>query len=122
MTYAEVLVAYKYQPNLERCHVHLKGTQLVAPKFLRDPARIEALLCADFIAMLISALIERQVRTAMADIGLTQLISRGPRLPRNHVYDRHGEHVQTFPPAFTDLQCQVPDLLNIPRSAYATVN
>lgn len=70
---AEVLVAYNYQPNLEKRHAHLKGTQHVAPMFLRDPARIEALLCAHFIAMLIAALIERQVRTAMAQAGLAKL-------------------------------------------------
>jgi transposase len=42
---AEVLAAYKYQPNLERRHAQLKGPQAVAPVLLRDPARIEALLC-----------------------------------------------------------------------------
>jgi len=42
----EVLAAYKYQPNLERRHAQLKGTQLVAPVFLKDPARIEACCAA----------------------------------------------------------------------------
>ncbi|HQR81164.1 MAG TPA: hypothetical protein PLT68_13195 [Actinomycetota bacterium] len=59
-------IAYKYQPNLEKRHAHLKGAQHVAPMFLPDPARIEALLACHFIAMLIQALIERQIRTAMA--------------------------------------------------------
>ena len=33
--------------------------------WLRDPARIEGLLACEFIALLISALIERQLRNAM---------------------------------------------------------
>ncbi|MFY2860141.1 hypothetical protein ACOJVU_10185 [Mycobacterium sp. THU-M104] len=50
---AELLTAYKYQPNLEKRHAQLKGTQLVAPMFLHDTARIEGLLCCHFIAMLV---------------------------------------------------------------------
>jgi len=41
--------------------------------FLPDPARIEALLCCHFLALLIQALIERHLRAAMAHAGLTQL-------------------------------------------------
>jgi hypothetical protein len=41
--------------------------------FLHDPARIEALLCCRFIAMLIHALIERQIQKAMKSKGLKQL-------------------------------------------------
>ena len=63
----------QYQPNLEKRHAQLKGTQLVAPMFLHDPARIEGLLCCHFIAMLLQALIERTIRTAMADRAFTEL-------------------------------------------------
>src|SRR5262245_24098598 len=45
---AELLAAYKYQPHLERRHHQLKGIQLVAPMFLKSPARIEALLACHF--------------------------------------------------------------------------
>ena len=68
---AGLLVAYKWQPNLEKRYAQLKGTQLVAPMFLRDPARIEALLACHFLALLIAALIERALRRAMAAAGLT---------------------------------------------------
>ena len=50
---AELLAVYKWQPNLEKRHAQLKGTQLVAPMFLHDPSRVEGLLCCHFIAMLI---------------------------------------------------------------------
>jgi transposase len=62
---AEVLIAYRYQPNLERRHHLLKSVQDADPIWLRDPARIEAILCCQFLALLVGALIERQIRTAM---------------------------------------------------------
>ncbi len=138
LTGAQVLIAYKYQPNLEKRHAHLKSTQHVAPMFLRDPARIEALLACHFIAMLIQALIERQIRTAMADHHLAELSlypeDRGCAAPtatrvleifdglaRHHLHDHTGAHLQTFQPALTDLQRQVLDLLDIPQTAYTPI-
>jgi transposase len=135
MTGAELLAAYKYQPNLEKRHAQLKGTQLVAPVFLHDPARIEALLCCHFIAMLIHALIERQIRQAMKTKGIEQLSiypeDRGCPAPtaarvldifnnlaRHHLIDQDGRLVQTFQPELTELQQLVLDLLDIPHSAY----
>ena len=134
---AELLAAYKYQPNLEKRHAQLKGDQLVAPMLLHDPARIEGLLCAHFIAMLIQALIEREVRNAMAAQDLEQISlypeDRGCAAPtatrileiftplaRHHLLDQHGRVVQTFQPQLTPLQTQVLDLLNISTSAYTT--
>jgi len=137
LTDAELLAAYKYQPNLEKRHAQLKGTQLVAPMFLHDPARIEGLLCCHFIAMLVQALIERQIRAAMKTRGMKQLSiypeDRGCAAPtaarileiftglaRHHLTDRHGNHVQTFHPHLTELQALVLDLLDIPHSVYTT--
>jgi hypothetical protein len=135
MTPAQLLAAYKWQPNLEQRHAQLKGTQLVAPVLLHDPARIEGLLCCHFIAMLIQALIERDIRKAMANHGLTQLAvypedrpSTAPTaarvldtftgLARHHLFDQHGQHVQTFQPELPALQQQVLDLLGVPHSVY----
>jgi hypothetical protein len=131
----QLLAAYKYQPNLEKRHAQLKGTQLVAPVFLHDPARIEALLCCHFIAMLIHALIEREIRTAMKAKGIAQLSiypeDRGCAAPtaarildifdglaRYQLIDRKGQLVQTFPPELTELQQLILDLLDIPHSLY----
>lgn len=137
MSGAELLAAYKYQPNLEKRHAQLKGTQLVAPMFLHDPARIEGLLCCHFIAMLTQALIERTIRLAMAARGTGELSlypeDRGCAAPtaarvleiftglsRHHLRDRDGNLVQTFEPELTELQQQVLDLLEIPTSTYTT--
>ena len=42
-----------------------KSVQDAAPVLLHNPARIEALFCCQFLALLITALIEREVRTGM---------------------------------------------------------
>ena len=57
--------SYKYQPNLEGRHAQLKGHQLVAPVFLKDPVRIDGLLCCHFFALVTQALIEREIRAGM---------------------------------------------------------
>jgi hypothetical protein len=135
LTDAQLLAAYKYQPNLEKRHAQLKGTQLVAFVFLHDPARIEALLCCHFIAMLIHALIERQIRQAMKSKGIKQLSlypeDRGCLAPtaarildiftglaRHHLLDHHGRLVQSFAPQLNELQQLVLDLLDIPHRIY----
>jgi transposase len=135
MTEAELLAAYKWQPNLEKRHAQLKGTQLVAPVFLNDPARIEGLMCCHFIAMLVQALMERQIRRAMAEHGVTRLSvypeDRGSAAPtaarvldvftglaRHHLIDQHGRLVQTFQPELSPLQRQVLNLLSVPETAY----
>lgn len=73
LTAAQLLAAYRYQPNLERRHHMLKGPQQVAPVFLENAHRIEALLLCHFLAMLTEALIEREIRNSMTAAGLTSI-------------------------------------------------
>jgi transposase len=68
---ADLLAAYRYQPNLERRNHMLKGPQEVTPVYLENPHRIEALLLCHFLAMLTEALIEREIRASMKAHGLT---------------------------------------------------
>ncbi len=134
MTPAEVLAAYRYQPNLERRNHMLKGPQEVAPVYLETPHRIEALLLCHFLAMLTEALIEREIRTSMKTEGLTGIPlypelrnCPAPSAPRIlEIFDDIQRHqlisqdqiVQTFQPELTSLQQQVLDLLHIPASVY----
>jgi hypothetical protein len=131
---AHVLAAYRYQPNLERRHHLLKSVQHAAPVLLKTPTRIEALFCCQFLALLVAALIERQVRTGMAR-ALLQKIPLYPEfrdcpapsterileifaaVSRHYLYD-HDTLVQTFEPELTAQQLQVLDLLDLPSSAY----
>jgi transposase len=131
----EVLTAYRYQPNLERRHHLLKSVQDADPIWLRDPARIEAVFCCQFLALLVGALIERQIRTAMrkaakADIPLYPELRacEAPSAERifalfadltRHELHRDGQLVQTFEADLTPLQLQILDLLGVPATAYA---
>jgi len=131
---AHVLAAYRYQPNLERRHHLLKSVQHAAPVLLKTPTRIEALFCCQFLALLVAALIERQVRTGMARVPLQKIplypefrdcpapsteriLEIFAAVSRHHLYD-HDTLVQTFEPELTTQQQQVLDLLDLPSSAY----
>jgi transposase len=134
LTETDVLVAYRYQPNLERRHHLLKSVQDADPIWLRGPARIEAIFCCQFLALLVGALIERQIRTGMraaatADIPLyPELRScEAPSAERiftvfagltRHQLHHDGELVQTFEAELTPLQRQILDLLSVPDTAY----
>ncbi len=136
LTNAEALLAYRYQPNLEKRHHELKSVQDAAPVTLKSPARIEALFACHFIALLARCLTERQLRQAMARDGVAQLplyhedrACTAPTAARifDHFADVHrhhltqdGQHAQTFQPQLTPLQHQLLDLLDVPASAYAS--
>jgi transposase len=136
LTDAQVLIAYRYQPNLEKRHHQLKSVQDAAPVTLKSPARIEALFACQFIALLTCCLIERELRAAMArqqitDLPLypedrsctaptaTRVFDHLAPLQRHHLI-RDGHTVQTFQPQLTPLQAQLLDLLAVPASAYTS--
>jgi transposase len=135
LTARGVLEAYKHQPSLEHRHAQLKGDQLVAPMFLHDPARIEGLMTCHFIALMVQALIERDIRHAMASANLKELplypegrdcsAPSAPRifeiftgLARQHLIGADDAVLQTFSPELTNLQQIVLDLLDVPKLSY----
>jgi hypothetical protein len=131
---ADVLGAYRYQPNLERRHHLLKSVQDAAPVLLHNPARIEALFCCQFLALLIAALIEREVRTGMrhADLAKIRLypelrnctspsteriLEIFSTVTRHHLH--HGDLlIKTFHPELTAQQEQILNLLNLDPNVY----
>ena len=131
-----MLVAYRYQPNLERRHHLLKSVQDADPIWLRDPARIEAIFCCQFLALLVGALIERQIRTAMHQADKKSIPiypelreSQAPTAERifailagltRHELHHDGHLVQTFEADPTPQQQQILDLLGVPTNAYAS--
>jgi hypothetical protein len=69
----ELLQAYKRQPAIEKRFSQLKTDFAVAPVYLKDVRRIQALLCVYFLALLVEALLERELRQAMARDGIESL-------------------------------------------------
>jgi transposase len=61
----ELLRVYKRQPTIEKRFAQLKTDFEVAPVYLKSVHRIQALLCVYFFALLVEALLERDLRQAM---------------------------------------------------------
>jgi hypothetical protein len=78
---AEVLRTYKGQSRVERRFHHLKGPLAVAPMFLKNPERIAGLLCVLAWALMVLALMERQVRRELKGAPLYGLYPEGRPSP-----------------------------------------
>ncbi len=61
----EALLAYKYQPRLEKRFEQLKSVHLVPPTLFKKTGRVEAMMFLFFMALIIQAVIEREVRRSM---------------------------------------------------------
>jgi len=69
----DILDKYKYQPKLEKRHQQLKSVYDVTPVLLKSVTRIEGFLFVYFIALLVQALIEREIRMNMKERGIHSL-------------------------------------------------
>ena len=65
LTAEEVLRAYKRQPLVEKRFSQFKHDFEVAPVYLKDVSRIQALLGVYFFVLLVQTLLERELRRAM---------------------------------------------------------
>jgi transposase len=134
LTPADVLLAHKRQPAIERRFAELKGVLEIAPAFLKNEARIEAFFFVEFLALLVRGLIERELRRAMEREGVANLPlypeERRTRRPTSeqvlrlfahvarHVVTIEGEDVHAFEPQLTPLQSRVLALLGVPETAF----
>jgi transposase len=131
---AQVLEAHKGQPMIEKRFEQVKTVHEIAPVFLKDEGRIEALFTLYFLALLIQALIERELRLAMKRQGIDELplypeqrqcahptteqILRLFSLAQRHKLTQAGHTLAVFEPEFTPLQQQVLALLGVPEHAF----
>jgi transposase len=134
LTPAQVLTAHKAQPRIEKRFEQLKTVHEIAPVFLKNEARIEALFTVYFLALMVQALIERELRQAMAAARIEQLpiypeqracrrpttehILRLFSLAERITVSARGQTVRVFMPELTELQTHVLSLLGVPDSAY----
>jgi transposase len=128
----DLLLAYKQQPRIETRFAQLKTDFVVAPVYLKETSRIQALLCVDFFALLVESLLERELRRAMDGAGIESLPlypeGRACRRPTaRRVIDvfedmhRHelteGKHpAVVFTTELTRLQQKVLRLLGMPKA------
>jgi transposase len=131
---AQVLEAHKGQPMIEKRFEQIKTVHEIAPVFLKHEGRIEALFTLYFLALLVQALIESELRAAMK----REKIARLPLYPKQrlcahptteqilgllsfaerHELTRDSNIVQVFDVEFTDLQRQLLTLLGVPEQAF----
>ena len=130
----QILEAYKFQPKLEKRHEQLKSVQQLAPVWLKNVSRIEAVLFLYFVALLVHALLEREVRQGM----VREHLDRLPLYPEDrdctapsterildvfaplqrHRLRRRGRLVQVFEPELNDLHKQILTLMRLPASVF----
>jgi transposase len=131
---AQVLQAHKGQPTIEKRFEQIKTVHEIAPVFLKNEGRIEALFTLYFFALLVQALIERELRLAMKRERIEELpiypeqrpcrrptteqILRLFGLAERHTLLSDGQTVQVFDPELTELQRQVLTLLGVPLQAF----
>jgi transposase len=137
LTDTQVLEAHKRQPTIEKRFEQTKTVFEIAPVLLKNEGRIEALCFVYFLALLVQALIERELRRTMQREGIDELplypeerttqrptaeqILRLFSLTQRHTLQHDGVNIRTFDPEFTDLQQQVLALLKVPVNIYCTV-
>ena len=69
----EVLLAYKYQPKLEKRFTQFKSVHDAAPLLFKKIERVEGIMFLFFLSLMIQAIIEREVRLRMKEQGIKTL-------------------------------------------------
>ena len=129
----EILEIYKYQPYVEKRFSLTKSEYGIAPVFLKKPIRVVGLLHLYFVAIMLSALLERQVRAAMKCQGIHKIpiLPEGratptPTTPRIlerfadvawHEF-REAERLVSFPVEVDETQELLLYLSAVPRTLY----
>ena len=129
----EVLEIYKYQPYIEKRFALTKSEYGIAPIFLKKPRRVVALLHVYFVAIMLSALLERQVRAAMSRQGIEKIAilpegraTATPTTPRIlehfadvswHQFNERDRSIQ-FPVELKPVASLLLGLADVPREFY----
>ena len=129
----KVLEIYKFQPFLEKRFSQIKTYHEIAPMYLKKAERVIAYLHIHVMALMVAALIERKLRMAMRERGLSSIAiypenrpCKSPtifdivRLFRNvERYEvKAADETIVFPAELTKTQKQVLQLLELPVADY----
>jgi hypothetical protein len=130
----EILWCYKRQPTIEKRFEQLKTDYEVAPVYLKEVRRIQALLCLYFLALLVEALLERELRQAMERESLESLPlypeGRPCRCPttrrlldvfeivQRHTLEADEGQAEVLVTELSDLQRKLLKLLGLPSRDY----
>lgn len=134
LTAKEVLKAYKYQPRLEKRFSQFKKIHNAAPLLFKNIERIEANMFGFFIALVVQALIEREVRNKMKEQKIEKIRVYPEQREASHpttskIIDRfdnictykvmeNSKVVETFRDSLSEDQKLILSLLNIEEDKY----
>ena len=134
LTAKEVLKAYKYQPRLEKRFAQFKKIHHAAPLLFKKIERIEANMFGFFIALVVQALIEREVRIKMKEQKIEKIRVYPEQREASHpttskIIDRfdnictykimeNSKVVETFKDSLNEDQKLILSLLNIEEDEY----
>lgn len=133
MTPEAILRAYKRQPLIEKRFSQFKSDFEVAPVYLKEVTRIQAMLAIYFFALMLQTLLERELRKALAESAYDSLPlypeQRACQTPTTRrildtfeTVQRHrltgGDQTQTFVTQLTPLQRQVAQWFGIRPDQY----
>ena len=134
LTAKEVLKAYKYQPRLEKRFAQFKSIHHAAPLLFKKIERIEANMFGFFIALVVQALIEREVRIKMKEQKIEKIRVYPEQREASHpttskILDRfdnictykiieNSKVVETFKDSLNEDQKLILSLLNIEEDEY----
>ncbi len=106
---ADVLRDYKGQEAVERRYHNFKGPIAVAPMFLKNNRRIEALITVICLALLIFSLVERAVRLALSPtVKLAGLWAGRPAKPTGRLIFVALSHLRLTPATTTTDPAEIP--------------
>lgn len=136
MTEADLLLNMKRQPGVENRHHVFKGVVDFVPVYLKSNERIDAFAFLGYVALLLHALIERDLRNAMRKQGIAELAlypedraCTAPTAARvievleplcAHRLTAGDEVLKRYDPSLSPLHQQILDLLGVPTTAYLT--
>ncbi len=113
---SEVLRRYKGQEVSERRYGNVKGPLAVAPMFLKNNRRIEALITVICLALLIYSLVERALRLAIAPaLVLAGLYAGRPAKPTGRLIFQALSRLR-LTPATTDTPAVIPEPPPLPAN------
>jgi transposase len=135
LTEQQVLLVYKRQPVIEKRFSQLKTDFRVAPVYLKEVSRIQALLCVYFLVLLVESLLERELRRAMERQQLESLplypedrpcrrptarrvIDLFDDIQRHTLGDDSQASSTVFVTELSDLQHRILKLLGVPATEY----
>lgn len=133
ITAKQALLAYKYQPRLEKRFTQFKNIHKAAPLLFKKIERVEGIMFLFFVALMLQAVIEREVRQKMKDKNILAL----PIYPEHRIayhpttakiFDRfdgisiyhlkQGRKTKTYQDELSELQKKIIDILGMSEKEY----